>query len=238
MKQLLCVLVALSCLGGSALAAVCGERIDSDGDMCRECALGNFGADALRAYTGADIALFASGDLGITLPAGTITPDTIADSFPEDKTIVITEVTADELCLILEESLAHISLGKDESIDTTASAYKGFFCISGFTYSYDASAPVGERVYDLPLDGIYTLAVSIDYADGADAGTIREAIAAYCDSLDTVTPPADGNRITVLGAWENRIIGDVIPPYFVLLLMIVVLMFSGARYRRRLNTER
>ena len=238
LKQLLCLLVALSCLGGSALAAVCNMRIDSDGDMCRECALGNFGADALRAYTGADIALFASGDLGITLPAGTITPDTIADSFPRDRTIVIAEVTADELRLMLEESLGHITLGGDESIDVAASAYEGFFCISGFTYSYDASAPIGQRVYDLPLDGVYTLAVSADYAEGAEAGTIREAVTAYCDSLDTVTPPADGDRITVLGAWENRIIGNVIPPYFVLLLTVVVLIFSGARYRRRLNTER
>ena len=238
LKQLICLLAAALLLSGSALAAVCDMRIDSDGDMCRECALGNFGADAIRAYTGADIALFASGDLGITLPAGDVTPERIAESFPADKTIVLLEITAEELRLLLEESLSHITLGPDETIDVAASAWEGFFCVSGFTYSYDASAPVGQRVYNLPLEGTYTLAVSEDYSDGRKAGTIRQAVTAWCDRQDTVHPPEDGDRITVLGAWENRIIGGMIPPYFVILLTLVIIIFSGAKYRRRLNTER
>ena len=238
LKQLICLLAAVFLLSGSALAAVCDMRIDSDGDMCRECALGNFGADAIRAYTGADIALFASGDLGITLPAGDVTPERIADSFPADKTIVVLEVTADELRQMLEESLSHITLGPDETIDVSASAWEGFFCVSGFTYSYDASAPVGQRVYDLPLEGTCTLAISEEYGEGREAGTIREAVSAWCDGRYTVSPPEDGDRITVLGAWENRIVGGIIPPYFVILLTVIVILFSGARYRRRLNTER
>lgn len=238
LKQLICLFAAALLLSGSALAAVCDMRIDSDGDMCRECPLGNFGADAIRAYTGADIALFASGDLGITLPAGEVTPERIADSFPADKPIVVMEVTAEQLRQMLEESLSHITLGPDESMDISASAWEGFFCVSGFTYSYDASAPVGQRVYDLPLEGTYTLAISGEYGDGREAGTIREAVSAWCSERDTVAPPEDNDRITVLGAWEDRIVGGMIPPYFVILLTLVVIIFSGARYRRRLNTER
>lgn len=239
LKQLICLLAAAFLLSGSALAAVCDMRIDSDGDMCRECALGNFGADAIRAYTGADIALFASGDLGITLPAGEVTPERIKDSFPHNREIVITEVTAHELRLLLEESLSHIVLTEAEVIDPVASAYEGYFCISGFEYTCDASAPVGQRVYVLPLkDETLTLAISSEYASGDKVCTIREAVSAYCSQLETVAPPMDNDRILVIGAGENRIIGGMIPPYFVILLTLVVIIFSGARYRRRLNTER
>ena len=238
LKQLICLLLFAGLLCGTASAAVCGERIDSDGDMCRECALGNFAADAIRSYTGSDIALFASGDLGITLPAGDITPERIADSFPADREVVVAEMTADEIRLLLEDSLAHIVLTEEEIIDTQASAYEGFFCISGFEYTCDASAPVGQRVYDLPLEGTYTVAVSSEYASGEYACTVREAVLAWCEDMETVFPPADNDRINVIGAGENRIIGDIIPPYFVLILTVVVFAFSGARYRRRLNTER
>ena len=239
LKQLICLLAAVFLLSGSALAAVCDMRIDSDGDMCRECALGNFGADAIRAYTGADIALFASGDLGITLPAGDVTPERINDSFPYDREIVVTEVTAEELRLLLEESLSHIVLTEAEVIDPVASAYEGYFCISGFEYTCDASAPVGQRVYVLPLkDETLTLAISSEYASGDKVCTIREAVTAYCGQLETVAPPADNDRILVIGAGENRIIGGMIPPYFVILLTLVIIIFSGAKYRRRLNTER
>lgn len=237
MKRIVCFLLAVLVLSVPAWAAVCAERVDSDGDMCRECDLGNFGADAIRWYTGADLALFASGDLGITLAAGDIREQSIADSFPQDKDIVVTEVTAEELRALLEQSLSHITLGPDEAIDTAASAYEGFFCISGFSYSYDASAPAGSRVYDFPLDGSYTLAVSADYARGEKAGSIREAVTAYCESLGSVTPPA-GERIRVLGAWENVLVGGMIPEGFVIIVAAVAIIFGGARYRRRLNTER
>lgn len=238
MKRFVCLILALLALSVPALALSCTERIDSDGNMCRECALGNFGADALRWYTGADIALFASGDLGITLAAGEITEQSLSDSFPQDKPIVVTEVTAEELRALLEESLSHITLGPDEAIDEAASAYEGFFCVAGFTYSYDASAPVGQRVYVLPLKGeTLTLAISSEYASGDKVCTIREAVTAYCEDRGSVAPP-EGDRIRVLGAWENQIVGGFFPKEFIIIVAAVAIIFGGARYRRRLNTER
>lgn len=237
MKRFVSLILALLALSVPALALSCTERIDSDGDLCRECALGNFGADAIRWYTGADIALFASGDLGITLAAGEVTAQSLSDSFPYDKPIVVTEVSAEELRTLLEESLAHITLGPDEAIDEAASAYEGFFCVSGFTYSYDASAPVGSRVYDFPLEGRYTLAISADYASGESAGSLREAVTAYCEDRGSVAPP-EGDRIRVLGAWENQIVGGFFPKEFIIIVAAVAIIFGGARYRRRLNTER
>lgn len=236
MKRFVLFVWAALLLAAPVWAVECVDRLDSDGDMCRECDLGNFGADALRAYTGSDLAFFASGDLGITLPAGTVTAERLAESFPYDKPVVLTKVSAEEVRELLEQSLSHIVLGEDERIRTEDSAYAGFFCVSGFQFSYDASAPVGQRVYDLPLAGEYTLAISAEYADGEPAGSIREAVESYAESLPQIGPAEE--RITVLGAWDKAIIGGWIPKEFVLILAAVAIVYGGAKYRRRLNTER
>lgn len=238
---MICLAAAAALLVQPAFAAQCGERLDSDGGRCRDCDLGSFAADALRDYTGADIAFFASGDLGITLPAGTIDEKAIEESFPADVPIVLCQTTASGIRAMLEQSVSHITLGPDECIDEAASAYDGYFCVSGLTFSYDASAPAGQRLYDLDLpEGDYTLAVSAQYGEGAPAGTVREAVRAYCEKLGQVTPP-EGPRIRALGANENRIIGGYIPRSFVLILAAVAILFgafSGGRYRRRMDTER
>lgn len=237
MKRVLFFTLAVLLLAAPAWAVECSERLDSDGDMYQECDLGNFGADALRAFTGADIALFASGDLGITLPAGPVTPERLKDSFPADKDVVLVNATAEEIRQLLEQGLSHIVLGEDERIRPEDSAYEGFFCVSGFSFSYDASAPVGQRVYDFPLEGEYTLAITADYAQGAPAGTVFEAVSDYAAAQTTVAPARE-ERIRVLGAWDKAIVGGWLPKEFVLILAVVVLVFSGARYRRRMNTER
>lgn len=244
MKRLVCFILALLALSIPAFAAVCTQRIDSDGSACRECALGNFGADALRAFTGAELALFAAGDLGITLPAGEISEQRLAESFPEDSPIAVVEVSPETLRALLEESLSRILLSGDERIDTAASGYDGYFSVSGFTYSCDLSAPAGQRVYELPLeDRSYSLALPAAYAPAGtvqSAGSLREAVRYHCDTLGSVEAP-DTDRVKVLGAREDRIVGDWLPKEFVLLVTAVIIVFSalsGARYRRRLNTER
>ena len=162
----------------------------------------------------------------------------MADSFPTDTQYVLAELTEQELRDILEDSLSHIVLGSDETLDEAASAWEGFLCISGFSYSYDASAPVGSRVYALGVDsGALRAAVPASCSGGVAVGTLREAASAYCLELETVVPP-DTGRIRVLGANLNHIVGNYIPKGFVILIAAVAIIFSGARYRRRLNTER
>lgn len=222
------------------LAAEVGMVVASDGMLCGECELGDLGADALRVYTGADIALFASGDLGIGLQPGTVDEGKIAQSFPNDEPVVVVELDEAALRALLEQSVAAIVLDENERIDQTASASADFFCVSGFTFAYDASAPVGERIYELNLErNTVTAALPARYAAGETVCTVREAVAAYLDGPETIQPP-EGGRIRVLGANDNPIIGGVFPKGFVLVVAAVAVAFGGMRYRKQMRerTER
>lgn len=237
---MICFLIGLLVLTGTALAAEVGMVVASDGALCRECELGDLGADALRDGTGADIALFALGDLGIGLQPGTVDAEKIAQSFPNDEPVVVVELDADALRALLERSVAQITLDGDERIDEAASANGDFFCVSGFTFAYDASAPAGERIYSLELGSdTVTAALPARYADGESVCTVCEAVAAYLEKLGTIQPP-EGGRIRVLGANDNPIIGGVFPKSFVLVIAVVAVAFGGMRYRKQMRerTER
>ena len=176
-------------------AADCGMVIASDGGGCRECAMGDLGADALRYYTGADVALLPAAELGISLQAGPIDEQALAESFPTDGTIVVKTMSREELCALLEQGVGHITLGEDERIDEEQSASKDFFCPAGLTFCYDASAPVGERLYELETESdaeYLTVAVPAEYADGTPVGTVREAVAAWASYCGTLNPPDTG----------------------------------------------
>ncbi len=240
MKRLLCMLAALLLLAGSAAAAEVGMVVASDGAMCRECELGDLGADALRFYTGADIALFASGDLGVGLQPGVLDEEKLEASFPNDAQIALAQLDETALRRLLEQSVSHITLDKNERIDAAASAYAGYFCVSGFSFRYDASAPEGERIYELDWPGgTVTAALPARYGGGEPVCTIREAAAAYLDSLGTIQPP-EGGRIRALGANDEPIVGGVFSRGFVLVVAVVAMVFGGARYRKKMRerTER
>lgn len=242
MKRMVCFFAAVLLLATAAAAAQVGMVVASDGQLCSECELGDLGADALRSYTGADIALFASGDLGIGLQPGEADETAIARSFPNDAPVVVAELDEAALRSLLEQSVAAIVLDENERIDAEGSASADFLCVAGFSFSYDASAPVGGRLYDLELDfsgGTVTAALPARYAEGEQVCTIREAVTAYLEAQDTVQPP-EGGRIRALGANDNPIIGGVFPKSFVLVVAVVAVAFGGARWRSQMRkrTER
>lgn len=240
MKRWICLCIWLLLLGGSAMAAEVGMVVASDGALCRECELGDLGADALRRYTGADIALFALGDLGIGLQPGPADEQAIVQSFPNDAAVAVAELDEAALRALLEQSVAQITLDENERIDEMASANADFFCVSGFSFAYDASAPEGARIYELTLEGdTVTAALPARYTGGESVCTVREAVTAYLDEQGTVQPP-EGGRIRVLGANDNPIIGGVFPKSFVLVIVVVAVAFGGMRYRKQMRerTER
>jgi len=242
LKHLLLGLCAAALLSLPCYAAVCGFVIESDGNACRECALGDLGADAVRACTHADIALLSAGELGIGLQPGPVDESDIAESFPTNGTVVVLEMNRRELELLLEQSLSHITLGEDERIDEAASAYDGFFCVSGMCMSFDASAPIGQRLYELTTESAadtLTVAVTAEYADGEAVCTLREAVTAYLDGIDKLDPPT-ADRIKALGANDSPIVGGLLSKGTVLVLAAVAFCFGGFRWRRRMRerTER
>ena len=226
---LLC-LVCLLCPLCPAYAAYSSGQILSDGDRCTECALGNLGADALRAATGADVALFASGDLGESLAQGEISEAALRRSFPNNADITVVTLSAAELRSLIEAGLSTLTLAEDESLDRAAAANDGFFCVSGFTLVCNATNPAGSRVYSWSLaeDRSYTVAVSAAYAEGAVVGTLWDMLDSYIFSQETLAVPAT-NRIDIIGANENKIVGDVISKNYIYLIVGVILFFGVIR---------
>ena len=171
MKRLAAILSALLLLGSVSMHALASgsERVvgelDSTPKLLSEedgwylqTQMGCAVADAMRAFSGADIALLNNGDLIGSLPQGSITEDTVRAMFSEDRALAVAEVTSAELWLLLEQSVSHVTLNtSDETLIEDDSQYDGFCQLSGLTMKYDVSAPVGERVLDVTLENGETL---------------------------------------------------------------------------------
>ncbi len=140
-----------------------------------ETAFGNLVADASRTATGSDVGLANGGGIrGDTVyPAGTeLTRKTILTELPFGNATVKLEVTG----AILREALEHGVSGVEDG--------QGRFPqVSGLSFTFDASKPVGERVVDVtvggaPLDdaATYTLATNDYVGGGGDGyGMLRQA---------------------------------------------------------------
>tara|TARA_R110002126_G_scaffold163110_3_gene311031 strand:- start:4280 stop:5767 length:1488 start_codon:yes stop_codon:yes gene_type:complete len=133
----------------------------------RENAFANFVADALKRYTGAELALINSGTVrGVRdYPAGTIlTRGDILAELPFRNTPVLLELSGQDLINVFEHGLT----GLDNQ--------RGFFLHgSGYTLHFDSQAPAGKRIVRLLINDepvlasqIYKVATLQYLAEGGD----------------------------------------------------------------------
>lgn len=225
-----------------------------------ELELGSLAADALRARTGADIAIVCSGELGVNLPAGDITNESIADCFPLNRDVYTAVITTAQLHSLLEALLSHIVISDTERIDWAASQFDGFPQISGFSMEYDASIPAGSRIKGLVLDSGAELSGGEDThviaasgylltggyggekqqsveASMSYAGTQREIIGAYISQIGTITHPPSEGRIKVIGARQDMLI-DRIPLGIIILAVILFIIGRSMRFKKAFDPER
>ena len=131
--------------------------------------LGNFVADAMRARLGTDIALVNGGGIRSerVIPPGPLSRRDLAAMAPFGNTVMTLELTGATLRSVLEQALPQ----RDREAG-------GFLQVSGLTVTYDATAPVGQRLVSVTVGGApldpgrrYTAAV-VDYiASGKDGLT-------------------------------------------------------------------
>ncbi len=159
----------------------------------RESMLGDLVSDAMRAGTGADIALLNSGTLRLdqAIPAGSVTNHHIEAIFPfPDQTRVVTvPITGDRLRRVLEHSVSRGVLGSG-----------GFLQVSGLSFSFDPSKPSGRRLVGeirgsngkvLPVGDTLQVAIGAYTAcDKGDRYDIPEA-APVCTQRDSAPRAAD-----------------------------------------------
>ena len=109
---------------------------------CHESELGNLCADAFRWKTGADIAVCNGGDLRTSLPGGDVTRRDIMSVMPFGNTIQVASITGKTFYEVLEHSVFGYP-----------ATFGGFLNVSGATFSFDPTQPVGHRVSDVQVNG-------------------------------------------------------------------------------------
>lgn len=198
-------------------------------ERLREVALGNLITDALRVRYGTQLAIQNGGSIRSALPSS-YTPldkslrrptpgyqpgppyDIVAGDvysvLPFGNTVVTRTVTGTQLYAALENSVSALpgSSGR-------------FLQISGFSFTYDVSRPVGSRIVSVTLDGgtpiqrdgtTYTLALTDFTNSGGDEYTMfadgqgvsrepdAQVVLEYIQRLGTITPET-GTRIRAVG---------------------------------------
>lgn len=263
MKRILTALALAAALTVPALAADVGQSqqllkaTDDDGYTCQATSLGSYVADTLRA-AGTDFAFLPSGLLGLNLQAGTVTDESLALSLPDDEPVFVLSVTAGQLRQLLTLSASRLVLDETEHLDRAASQWGGFLQMSGLHVTYNVPALPEKRIWsvqlpdraELDLDSgqSFTAAVPASMLDGTygygailspsdqEIGTLRQLVARRI-AEEGVTQEPEGRRVTLYGARENEII-DYFSPVLIVLVVLIMAVFGGHKWRRSADFER
>ena len=175
----------------------------------QETALGDFVADSFRAYHGNQIGWSNGGGLRAEAPGPRFTTRDAYSIAPFDNRVMAVQVCGAGIVRALEQGVARVGvLGG------------GFPQVSGMSYAYSASAPVGSRISDVrvagtPIDVVSTYSVAVtnyvfgggDAITGFATGSVlvpasqapsdAEAIVAHAMSLGVIDVTTQG-RVTTL----------------------------------------
>ena len=136
---------------GSDGQAVTSQVMLSNKD-CRvtECAIGNLISDALRAETGAQIAIMNGGGIRADIDEGPVTLGDVLTVLPFGNTVATLKLSGADVLAALENSVSRIGTG---------SGTGRFAQVSGLRYHFDASREAGSRI----------ISTEVQQADGSFA---------------------------------------------------------------------
>lgn len=218
------------------------------GCTTREMALCDTIADAMCSVGGTDIAILNGGDVIHNLDGGEVTWGELQALFLEEKTLAVTEITGAELRELLELGVSHAVVDMPaEVLDAEASSFDGFPQISGFSFRYDPTAPIGERVMEITgpdgteLDPEDTLTLTatetmlsggygypVFAAERLDV-TQAEALAEYF--TDGVLRAPEMGRITCIGLGDRFFVARPLVLLIALAAILIVLSVRGVLRR-------
>ncbi|MFO1174155.1 MAG: 5'-nucleotidase C-terminal domain-containing protein [Paracoccaceae bacterium] len=183
--------------------------LDSRRNVVRaeESSMGDLITDAIRAQTGADIAIMNGGGIrgDRTYDAGTkLTRRDILTELPFGNVTVVTELPGSQVLAALENAVSQVEKGAGR-----------FAQVSGLTFTFDASAPAGSRVSEVMVAGqalapdkLYKVAVNDYILGGGDGYTalgggriitdtgggnlLASDVMAYVEKAGKVAPKVDG----------------------------------------------
>lgn len=230
------------------------QATNNFGNLTMEMELCDTVADAVRSACGCQIAIVNGGDLIHNLEGGEATWGDILFLFAENRPLAKTEISGADLLRILEHGVSYAVMDlSNETLDVEASVFEGFPQISGFSFTYDLSAPVGQRIIyaELP-DGTlisedmvltlgateYMLSGGFGYPEVPHEGmdqTLAGAMASYFEG-NTLGDP-EMKRITCIGVSDRFAIPR--PTIFVISIAVIIaaLCFGKARQRTKKENE-
>lgn len=214
------------------------SELTSEGTLpadCSESTLGDFLADAVLEIS--KILSSQSGEMLVILPArcmtdkleqGSVFSSDLERVIPEDEALVSVRLSPAQLAELLETGVSHLVRDESERIDADQSGWEGFPQVAGFSWEYDVSAPVGERVQYITVNGSeidltdtesrFIVISTADLFDGSlgypsyesaqPTGIhLRQSAELYCAGLETVSKP--DSRSTAIGTASYPITGKI-----------------------------
>lgn len=226
----------------------------SPGSRMEETMLGDTAADAIRASSLADVAIVNGGDIYQNLDSGEATWAEIKAVFYENRPLATAVITYAQLWEVLETGVSHISLDENEQTDYAASAFDGFPQVSGLNFTFDPTAPAGERIVEVQLsDGTkpertddnttlvicateYMLSGAYGYPEfkltPIDAG-LADALAAYF--AGSILQAPEMGRINSMGTKDNPIASR--PVVLMVAVAAIIISFAVGKGKARLKKE-
>lgn len=128
-------------------------------NVCRveECNLGNLIADAMRAATGAQIALMNAGGIRADIEEGDITLGEVLTVQPFGNLLSTFDITGADLITALENGVSGLTV--EDGVVARADLAGRFPQVSGIRYSFDPNLEPGSRIVSVEVlgeDGNYT----------------------------------------------------------------------------------
>ncbi|MBK8021717.1 MAG: 5'-nucleotidase C-terminal domain-containing protein [Chloroflexi bacterium] len=208
-------------IGATAEVFLVGDRA-----VCRveECLLGNLITDALRAETGAQLAITNGGGIRANIEEGEITLGEVLTVLPFGNLTATFELSGADVVAALENGVSSITVEDGAVVRSGASGR--FPQVSGLRFSFDPTLEAGSRVVSVevmgengeyaPIDpeAMYTVASNDFMRLGGDGYTtfaensvnaydfgkpLDQVLAEYLAEMVVVEPSTEG-RITVVNA--------------------------------------
>ncbi len=224
------------------------SELTCEGDLpatCAESNLMNFATDAVLEASGSQLALLPAQSVTGTLEQGAVFQSDLERIIPTDQPLVTASLSPAALRELLEIGVSHLTRDASEGIDVAASAWEGFPHLAGgdgFSWEYDVSAPVGERVQYIKWNGenldlsdtettltVTSVSAMFDGSFGYAVTestptnlTLRQVLHDYCTTRDSVSKPA--TRSNAIGTSNYTIISKF-PKPLILAICIFISLF-------------
>ena len=224
-------------------AASSGGSTDS---QWKETQIGRVTADAVRYVSGSDIALVDGGLISDDRAEGYLAGGTSPLPLQGDRQILTAELSPAELTALLETAVSRIVVGEDYYIDAGASHSPGFAQISGFSFTYDPSAPVGSRIVRLQLadgsepdlrDQHKTLSASVTdhwqevLPDAVPTGiTVSAAMKGYASASRA---SSEAPRISTIGTRDSSLVSEITPANMACGIGVLAVLAAAAGVMKR-----